>query len=171
VSSEEQVAGYSIEAQIEAIRRWAEAGGHQLRVILVEPGLSARSSDRPVFQQAIKMVLAGGQGDLLAVHKFDRFSRNVLDSRLYKQMLRSNGRDIISVTEPIDGGPAGQLMEGILELFAEYYIVNLGSANPNNNHSYIIYAALLPSPVIDEPVNRLDLQAFCVPEIVSETRF
>ena len=126
VSSEEQVAGYSIEAQIEAIRRWAEAGGHQLRVILVEPGLSAKSDDRPVFQQAIKMVLAG-QADTLVVHKFDRFSRNVLDSRLYKQMLRSNGNDILSVSEPIDGGPAGQLMEGVLELFAEYYIVNLGA--------------------------------------------
>lgn len=126
VSSEEQMTGYSTDAQVEAIKRWAEAEGHQVVSIYIEPGLSAKSDNRPMFQEAVKAVLSG-QAEALVVHKFDRFARNVLDSRLYKQMLRANGNDIISVTEPIDPTPSGQLMEGVLELFAEYYIVNLGA--------------------------------------------
>lgn len=126
VSSEEQTTGYSIEAQTDAIERWADQAGHQLARIYVEPGLSGKTDKRPEFQRAISAVL-GGEAEALVVHKFDRFARNVLDSRLYKQMLRANGQDIVSVTEPIEDSPAGLLMEGVLELFAEYYVVNLGA--------------------------------------------
>lgn len=126
VSSEEQLNGYSIDAQRTIITEWATANSHTINRVYIEPGLSAKTDNRPIFQQALKDTLSG-PAQWLVVHKFDRFARNVLDSRLYKQLLRTQGKDIISVSEPIDDSPAGFLQEGILELFAEYYIINLGA--------------------------------------------
>ncbi len=126
VSSEEQAKGYSIQAQIDACTPWAAQNGVQVVAVYEEPGRSARSANRPEFQRMVKNVLAG-EADLILVHKLDRFARDRADSVVYKRMLRREGKDIISVTEPIDDGPAGVLMEGMLETIAEWYSANLSA--------------------------------------------
>ena len=77
VSTEEQVEGYSLDAQRRAFgglvtdRDWTTYREY------VEEGRSAHTDDiskRPVFKQAIEDALAGHY-DVLVVHKIDRFSR------------------------------------------------------------------------------------------------
>ncbi len=126
VSSEEQTKGYSIQAQIDACKAWAQQNGARVVAVYEEPGRSARSDNRPEFQRMDKSVLTG-EADIVLVHKFDRFARDRADSVLYKRMVRKSGKMIVSVTEPIDDGPAGVLMEGMLETIAEWYSANLSA--------------------------------------------
>jgi len=60
------------------------------------------------------------------VWKLNRFSRNRYDSVTYKTLLRKQGIDVISINEPIDDSPIGQLVEGVLESIDEFYSANLG---------------------------------------------
>jgi DNA invertase Pin-like site-specific DNA recombinase len=57
----------------------------------------------------------------ILVWKLSRFARNRQDSILYKSMLKKRGIEIISISEPIDGTPQGQLMEGMIEVIDEFY--------------------------------------------------
>ena len=79
VSSEEQVEGYSLDAQTRAFRSLLEGRGWGSFKEYIEEGRSAHTDDvrkRPVFQEAIKDALAG-KYDVLVVHKIDRFSRKL----------------------------------------------------------------------------------------------
>ena len=79
VSSEEQVEGYSIDAQLRAFRQLCESKQWTPHKEYVEEGKSSRTEDinrRPVFKQAIFDGL-NGQYDVLVVHKVDRFSRKL----------------------------------------------------------------------------------------------
>src|SRR5690349_13216972 len=51
VSSEDQVGGYSIEAQKRAIETWVTAQEGQLVRMYIDEAQSGRSADRPQFQQ------------------------------------------------------------------------------------------------------------------------
>lgn len=127
VSREEQVHGYSLEAQLEACRAYAAAQGWTVVREFIEPGLSGTNDRRPVFQAMIAAALAG-EFDIILVHKFDRLARNRYDAVLYKRMLREKGVSVVSATEPgSDDGPAGMLVEGMLEVVAEWYSLNLSA--------------------------------------------
>lgn len=56
VSDEEQVEGYSLDAQRRAFRAYTESQGWEVHREYVEEGVSARTDDvakRPLFQEAI----------------------------------------------------------------------------------------------------------------------
>jgi DNA invertase Pin-like site-specific DNA recombinase len=57
--------------------------------------------------------------------KFSRFARNQEESIFYKRMLRKNGIEVISVSEPMIDGPFGTLIERIIEWSDEYYSIRL----------------------------------------------
>jgi len=79
VSSEEQVEGYSLDAQCRAFRSLIEGRGWTCYKEYIEEGRSAHNDNvrkRPVFQEAIEDALAG-KFDVLVVHKIDRFSRKL----------------------------------------------------------------------------------------------
>ncbi len=130
VSSEEQAEeGYSISAQIKALRRYASQQGWRVVAEFVEEGASGRTDDRPQFQA---MVRAGKQKprpfDLVLVHKMDRFARNRQHSVVYKAMFRRElGIDVRSMTEPFEDSPTGRFHEAIMEALAEFYSENLAT--------------------------------------------
>ncbi len=124
VSNEEQVQGYSLDAQLDAMRRHCLQMGWQAVAEFVEPGASARTVQRTQFQAMIAQARAHAF-DILLVHKLDRVSRNREDAVIYKGLLRREGIQVVSVTEPNDGSPAGKLQEGMLEIFAEWFSANL----------------------------------------------
>jgi DNA invertase Pin-like site-specific DNA recombinase len=127
VSREEQVHGYSLEAQLEACRAYAAAQGWTVVREFVEPGLTGTNDRRPAFQAMIAAALAG-EFDVILVHKYDRLARNRYDAVLYKRMLREKGVAVVSATEPgTEDGPAGMLVEGMLEVVAEWYSLNLSA--------------------------------------------
>ena len=87
VSSEDQVAGFSIDAQVSAIKRWIRAHEGLLAGIYVDEGESGRTSNRPAFQQ-MRRDARKQKFDALVVHKFDRFARNRMDALAMKSLLR-----------------------------------------------------------------------------------
>src|SRR5689334_14517908 len=79
VSSEEQVEGYSLDAQERAGRLYGDAHGWTVVQVYRDEGKSARTDDlakRPAFQQLLADAEAG-RVDAIVVHKLDRFSRNL----------------------------------------------------------------------------------------------
>ena len=79
VSKEEQVQGYSLDAQKRAFRSLVESREWTISHEYVEEGRSAHTDDirkRPVFMEAIEDAVAG-RYDVLVVHKIDRFSRKL----------------------------------------------------------------------------------------------
>ena len=132
VSSEEQVTGYSIEAQKRAVEAWVSAQGGQLVRVYVEEGVTGRTTDRPAFVQ-MRQDARQRKFDALVVHKFDRFARNRTDALAVKSLLRHDyGVKVFSVSEPSEDsdGPIGALIEGIMESVAEWYSRNLATEVP-----------------------------------------
>lgn len=127
VSSQEQVSGYSLDAQVDLCRKWATEQGHEVVVVFVERGKSARTDERPEFQRAIKFVLADGAEGIL-VHKSDRFARNLLDSLNYRKLFIENEKMIFSVTEGLlnDKSPSSKLLYSMGAMIAEYVSDNIG---------------------------------------------
>ncbi len=127
VSSEEQVKGYSLEAQERDIKKWAAENGHEISKVFVEPGLSARTDDRPIFQSMIQIVLDGG-ADGIIIHKSDRIARNLLDLLTYKNQLEQSGKRVFSVVEPFfnSDSPENRMVTGIIGSVNEFYSANLG---------------------------------------------
>lgn len=121
----------SPDSQLGKIREWAEAHGYDLPDHLIfreEEGVSGRKAKhRDAFNA---MVGAAKQKpapfDTLLVWKFSRFARNQEESVFYKSMLRRQGIEVVSVSEPIIEGPFGQLIERIIEWMDEYYSIRLG---------------------------------------------
>ena len=114
----------SIEGQIRECTAYAEKNGITVIKHYIDRAFSAKTDNRPEFQQMIK---DSGKKlfDVVLVWKFDRFARNRYDSARYKTQLKKNGVHLISVMEPIAEGSQGILVETLLEGMAEYYSAEL----------------------------------------------
>ena len=132
VSSEEQARdGYSIDAQIKALKDYAIKNDIFLeeQYIYKDEGISGRvANKRPAFMEMIKTAKSKPKKfDVILVHKFDRFSRNREDSIVYKSLLKKEcGINVISITEHLDpDDKMSIILEAFLEAMAEYYSINL----------------------------------------------
>ncbi len=128
VSTHEQVKGYSINGQLEMTRRYAKDRGWEVVEEYVDAGFSARTDNRPSFKRMIADAKSRKfhKVHYVLVSRGDRFARNRLHAAIYKQLLREVGVQVISVTEPIEEGtPAGVILEGMNEVIAEWYSVDL----------------------------------------------
>jgi site-specific DNA recombinase len=127
VSSREQAeGGYSIEAQLEACRRFVYDKGWTVEDEFTELGESARTTNRPAFKAMAAMLDDHGGITHLVVHKIDRLARNLADYAAVKARLQKLGIRLVSVTEGMEEGPSGRLVEGIMAAIAEFYSDNLG---------------------------------------------
>jgi len=127
VSSQEQVSGYSLDAQENLCRLWAAEKGHEVAKVFIEFGKSARTDKRPAFQSAIAYVMAGG-ADSVLVHKSDRFARNLLDYLTYQDMLKAKDKRILSVSEEFlnDDSPESNFVSKVIGAVSEYVSDNIG---------------------------------------------
>lgn len=73
-SSENQRDGYSIEAQVRAIKEWAAREGHTIRKFYIDEAKSGTTDDREEFQKMIAESAGSGCKGVV-VHKLDRFAR------------------------------------------------------------------------------------------------
>ena len=114
----------SIDGQIRECKEFAEK--NEIRIIdtYIDRALSAKTDNRPSFQQMIKDS-SKGLFDVIIVWKLDRFARNRYDSAHYKNILKKNGVKVVSATEAISSGAEGILLESMLEGYAEYYSAEL----------------------------------------------
>lgn len=150
VSSEEQVEGYSIDAQRRAFQTLVEARGWIACKEYVEEGRSARTEDiskRPVFKEMIADASAG-KFDVLIVHKLDRFSRNLRITLEYFDKLLKMGVTFISINEQMDfTTPSGKVHLALLGAFAQYYSDNLSQETKKGwaeRRAQGLYCGLLP---------------------------
>ena len=114
----------SIDGQLRECKAYAEKNGIQIVDTYIDRALSAKTDNRPRFQQMIRDS-ASKHFEVILVWKLDRFARNRYDSAHYKNMLRKNGVKVVSITETISQGAEGILLESLLEGMAEYYSVEL----------------------------------------------
>ena len=94
--------------------------------IYMESVSGRRARKRPEFQ---KMIATAKQEshpiDVILVWKYSRFARNQEESIVFKSMLKKDGVEVISVSEPLIDGPFGSLIERIIEWMDEYYSIRL----------------------------------------------
>ncbi len=114
----------SIDGQIRECKEFAEKNDIRIIDTYIDRALSAKTDNRPSFQQMIKDSTKG-LFDIIIVWKLDRFARNRYDSAHYKNILKKNGVKVISATEAISSGAEGILLESMLEGYAEYYSAEL----------------------------------------------
>ena len=114
----------SIEGQIRECTAYAEKNGFTGVKHYIDRAISAKTDNRPQFQQMIKDS-ERDIFDVIIVWKLDRFARNRYDSARYKTQLKRNGVKLVSATEVISTGPEGIILESVLEGYAEYYSADL----------------------------------------------
>ena len=127
VSSDRQDVDLSVAAQLKALREYAARNGHVIVWEFVDQAESGRTSYRPQFRQMISMAKHTDRPfDLILVYKYSRFARSREDSIVYKALLKKNGVQLTSITEPFDDTAVGRLMQSIIECIDEFYSENLG---------------------------------------------
>ena len=114
----------SIEGQIRECTAFAEKNGITILRHYIDRAFSARTDNRPEFQNMIKDS-SKKLFDMIIVWKLDRFARNRYDSARYKAQLKKNGVKVVSATEVISEGAEGIILESVLEGYAEYYSADL----------------------------------------------
>ena len=114
----------SIEGQIRECTAYAEKNDITVVKHYIDRAISAKTDNRPQFQQMIKDS-ERKLFDMVLVWKLDRFARNRYDSARYKTQLKKNGVKLMSATETISEGPEGIILESVLEGYAEYYSADL----------------------------------------------
>ena len=150
VSDEEQVEGYSIDAQLRAARNLAQEKQWSIVHEYVDAGKSARSKDltkRPKFKE---MLIAANKRefDVLIVHKLDRFARNLAVTLRSFDELSKNNITFVSITEQIDyTTPMGRVFLAMSGAFAQLYSDNLSEETKKGWHerrSQGLYCGTLP---------------------------
>ncbi|URZ07567.1 recombinase family protein [Clostridium felsineum] len=114
----------SIDAQIRFNHDYAKRNNIEVMKDYIDEAISGKTDDRPGFQKMLEDAKLG-MFDVVICHKVDRFARNRIESAINKYNLRKCNIKVLFSGQAIDDSPEGQLMEGILESFAEYYSLNL----------------------------------------------
>lgn len=125
VSTDRQ-ADLSIPAQLEAMRAYAHQRTWEVAEEFVEPGASAKTTERPALQQLLARIRNTKlRTHVVLVHKIDRLARNVYDHATIKALLKQHGIQLASVVENVDDSVPGQLVENIMASIAQFYSANL----------------------------------------------
>ena len=150
VSSEEQVEGYSLDAQDRAGRLYCEAHGWEIAQVYRDEGRSARADDlakRPAFREMLADAEAG-RLDVIVVHKLDRFARNLRVTLETLERLERSSVGFVSISEQMDfTTPIGKVILATLAAFAQYYSDNLSTETKKGKQerkAQGMYNGLLP---------------------------
>lgn len=114
----------SIEAQLRAIKSFAENHGYILHKVYADRGISGTTDNRAQFQRMINDAKSK-KFNFIIVHKLDRFARNRTDSAIYRNELSKNGIKLISVLENFDDSPESIILQSVIEGYNEFYSANL----------------------------------------------
>jgi site-specific DNA recombinase len=128
VSTEEQLEGYSLDAQRRAADLYCEGHGWTVVRTYADEGKSARTDDlqkRPEFRAMLADAEAG-LVDVVLVHKLDRFARNLRVTLETLERLERCRVAFASIAENMDfTSPIGKVILATLAAFAQYYSDNL----------------------------------------------
>lgn len=122
VSTAVQVEGYSLDAQMESLKRYAEYRELQIVGEYCDAGKSGKNiKGRPAFKQMMDDVMSQKDDiEFVLVFKLSRFGRNAADILRSLQTLNDFGINLVSVSESIDSSTqGGRLTLAILSAVAE----------------------------------------------------
>ena len=122
VSTAIQVDGYSLDAQKEKLRKYAEYEDMEIAGEYSDEGFSGKNiQGRKEFQRMLEDIEEGKDGvSYVLVFKLSRFGRNAADVLNSLQMMQDFGVNLICVEDGIDSSKdAGKLMISVLSAVAE----------------------------------------------------
>ena len=122
VSTSMQVDGYSLDAQKDKLRKYAEYQEMSIVGEYSDEGKSGKSVEgRPQFKQMLADVESGKDNvDYVLVFKLSRFGRNAADVLSSLQKMQDYGVNLICVEDGIDSSKdVGKLMISVLSAVAE----------------------------------------------------
>ena len=122
VSTAMQVDGYSLDAQREKLRRYAEFQNMQVAEEYTDEGKSGKNIEgRPEFCRMLEDIAAGKDNvEYVLVFKLSRFGRNAADVLNSLQQMQDYGVNLICVEDGIDSSrDSGKLMISVLSAVAE----------------------------------------------------
>lgn len=97
VSTEEQKKyGYSIDAQVDKIKKYCELKNYQLVDIFIDEGFTASNMKRP---RLLDLLSSLDKIDAIVFTRLDRFSRNVLEANKMLATLQKNNVSMIAIEE------------------------------------------------------------------------
>lgn len=122
VSTSMQVDGYSLDAQKEKIRKYADAFDYEIVGEYEDAGKSGKSiAGRAEFKKMLEDIETNKDGiSFVLVFKLSRFGRNAADVLNSLQLMQDFGVNLICVEDGIDSSKdAGKLMISVLSAVAE----------------------------------------------------
>ena len=122
VSTSMQVEGYSLDAQREKLRKYADYQEMHIAGEYSDEGKSGKNiGGRLAFQQMLSDIASGKDSiDYVLVFKLSRFGRNAADVLSSLQIMQDYGANLICVEDGIDSSKdSGKLMISVLSAVAE----------------------------------------------------
>ena len=122
VSTSMQVDGYSLDAQKDRLRKYAEFQNMVIAGEYTDEGKSGKSIEgRPEFLRMLRDIESGKDGvKFVLVFKLSRFGRNAADVLTSLQRMQDFGVNLICVEDGIDSSKdSGKLMISVLSAVAE----------------------------------------------------
>ena len=127
VSTDKQGRDQTIDSQLDALRRWATAHGHELKDdhVYIDEGYSGARLDRPALDR-LRDAAREGEFDVVGVYSPDRLARRYAYQVLLLEEFRKAACDVEFIERPISDDPHDQLLLQIQGAIAEYERAVLG---------------------------------------------
>lgn len=128
VSSREQREGYSIDAQLRAMRDKATKSGWTIAREFAVAESAKRGADRIAFNQMFNWVKSNAKREkinAIFAHKLDRVCRNMRDAVRLQELEDTCGVKLTFVENQFAPGAAGALSFNVMAAVAQYYSDNL----------------------------------------------
>ncbi|MGI5854936.1 MAG: recombinase family protein [Candidatus Merdivicinus sp.] len=118
---------YSIDSQWRLLSDWASRNDYQIIKRYQDAGISAMESKLDKRTDFLKMIEDSEQSEWRTVLIYDssRFSRSLKDSIVYKSILKQNGVQLISITEPVLDEDVSLMVDALNGATNELYIRKL----------------------------------------------
>ena len=116
---------FSIESQERLIKNYAKSNGILIIDNYIDEGISGKLAEkRPSF---LKMIddSSNGKFDSVLIYDSSRFARNLEQSLVYKSILKKNGVDLISITEPVFDDDTSLITDALFGAMNEMYVRKL----------------------------------------------
>jgi site-specific DNA recombinase len=127
VSSEMQLAGHSLQAQLDECISLAKQKKWNVIAHYTDEAISGKTTERPAFQQMLADAEAG-KFQVIIIHKLDRLTRSLTDLLLTMHAFDQADVRVISATELFDfTSPIGKVILALLGALAQWYLDNLAT--------------------------------------------
>jgi len=125
VSSREQSEGYSLEAQDQANREWAERKGHELVESIQYVETASKQKERQRFREIVNRTCSDPTINGVVFHKVDRACRNLTDLAILERLETQKDKKVFFSSQEFPQNAAGRLGIGVMGVVARWYTDNL----------------------------------------------